>query len=426
MSEFHDPMDVLRGGDLPVAPDPSFAARLRSRLEAAADVFERQPERTRGVSMSGTDTVLAELAAPPTPRPAAIPYLAVADARRALAWYADAFGAAVVGEPFVVGDGRIGHAELTIAGGVFYLADEYPELGLKAPAHQQVSVSMMLAVPDLDGALRRARELGADVQREPYDAHGARNATIVDPFGHRWMLTGPLVGAAVPIRHGDTGYVAVCTPDAQRAAAFYGYVLGWEYDPATGRVLKPGLSIGFFATPGDPTLFCCYSVDDLAATRAAILEGGGTIGDVEQFDFGTVLTAEDAQGRPFGVFAAAPGEPRPALNGSGPGDLSYITYEAPESAGFRSFYGRVLSWTFEPGRISDGWAVRDSHPMAGAAGGCDAPVTVPMWTVADIDAAVARVREAGGSIIDAPSQQAYGKSALCTDDQGTRFYLGEL
>ena len=39
---------------------------------------------------------------------------------------------------------------------------------------------------------------------------------------------------------------------------------------------------------------------------------------------------------------------------------------------------------------------------------------------------VPRVREAGGTVIDAPSQQSYGRSALCTDDQGTRFYLGEF
>ena len=63
--------------------------------------------------------------------------------------------------------------------------------------------------------------------------------------------------------------------------------------------------------------------------------------------------------------------------------------------------------------------------MAGVAGGASGHVTVPMWTVADIDAAAARVREAGGTVIDEPSQQSYGKSALCTDDQGTRFYLGE-
>ena len=83
-------------------------------------------------------------------------------------------------------------------------------------------------------------------------------------------------------------------------------------------------------------------------------------------------------------------------------------------------------WTFEPGRIDDGWAVQQTHPMAGVAGGSAAQVTVPMWTVEDVDAAVALVREAGGTVIDEPSQQPYGKSAQCTDDQGTRFYLGEL
>jgi len=64
--------------------------------------------------------------------------------------------------------------------------------------------------------------------------------------------------------------------------------------------------------------------------------------------------------------------------------------------------------------------------MAGVAGGNSRPVTVPMWTVEDVDAAVARVRAAGGTVIDEPSQQSYGRSALCTDDQGSRFYLGEL
>jgi predicted enzyme related to lactoylglutathione lyase len=64
--------------------------------------------------------------------------------------------------------------------------------------------------------------------------------------------------------------------------------------------------------------------------------------------------------------------------------------------------------------------------MAGVAGGSTQQVTVPMWTVEDVDAAVARVREAGGTVIEELSQQSYGKSAQCTDDQGTRFYLGEF
>ena len=81
----------------------------------------------------------------------------------------------------------------------------------------------------------------------------------------------------------------------------------------------------------------------------------------------------------------------------------------PDSAAFRAFYSRVLFWTFEPGRIDDGWQVQQTHPMAGVAGGNARQVTVPMWTVEDVDAAVARVREAGGTVIDEPSQQSYGK-----------------
>ena len=174
-----DPLTVLGGDDPPVQPDPAFAARLRARLEAALS----PPRRTRGVIIS---TAL--------PRPAALPYLTVADARAAMAWYVDAFGAVVMGEPITMDDGRVGHAELALAGGVLYLADEFPEIGLKAPVPQSVSVSLMLSVADTDAALDRARDRGAAVQREPYEGHGARAATIIDPFGHRWMLSGPVLG----------------------------------------------------------------------------------------------------------------------------------------------------------------------------------------------------------------------------------------
>jgi predicted enzyme related to lactoylglutathione lyase len=430
MNNSHDPLTVLHGDELPVQPDPAFAARLRARLEDAVSL----PNRTQGVVMSGTDTAIAELnepAAEPAvaaapPRPAALPYLTVANARDAIAWYIDTFGASVVGEPFEMDDGRIGHAELAIAGGVLYLADEYPEIGLKAPGFQATSVSLMLHVADTDATLERARGRGAQVQREPYENYGSRSATIVDPFGHRWMLSGPVTGAATPIQHGDVGYVSVWTPDADRAAAFYGHVLGWTYDPATNQVTNTTQHIGIFGVPAQRTLFCCYAVADLQGARQSILDGGGTVDEPQRFDFGTVLGATDSQGAAFAVFQPVPGEPRPALNGTGPGELSYIIHEVTDSTAFKTFYSRVLFWTFEPGSIDDGWGVQQTHPMAGVAGGSTQQVTVPMWTVEDVDAAVARVREAGGTVIEEPSQQPYGKSAQCTDDQGTRFYLGEF
>ena len=48
-----------------------------------------------------------------------------------------------------------------------------------------------------------------------------------------------------------------------------------------------------------------------------------------------------------------------------------------------------------------------------------------MFAVDDIAAAVERVRAAGGTATD-PERQPYGTTSDCTDDQGLRFYLGEL
>ncbi|WP_309227679.1 MULTISPECIES: VOC family protein [unclassified Mycolicibacterium] len=426
MINSHDPLTVLNGQDDPVSPDPAFAARLRARLESALTL----PTHAEGVDMSGTDTAIAELnqpaAVPAPPRSAVVAYLTVPDARAAIAWYVDALGAAQVGEPIVMDDGRIGHAELELAGGVFYLADEYPELGLKAPAPQANSVSLMLNVLDTDATLERARTLGAQVQREPYENYGTRNAAIIDPSGHRWMLSGPATGAATPIQHGDVGYVSVWTPDAERAARFYGHVLGWTYDPATRQVTNTRQPTGIFSIAGAGTLFCCYAVTDLDGARQAILAGGGQPGQTQEFDFGTVLDATDPSGAPFAVFLPAPGTPRPDLNGAGPGELSYLTYEVPDSSAFKEFYSRLFFWTFEPGRVNDGWGVQGSQPMSGMAGGAARTTTVPMWTVADIDAAVTRVAEAGGTVLQQPSRQPYGLMAECTDDQGGRFYLGQF
>lgn len=131
-------------------------------------------------------------AASVVPRPAALPYLCAHDARRAAEWYAQVFDARMDGEPVEMPDGRIGHCELRIGDGTLYLADEFPEIGVVAPTTGAAAVSLMLPVADTDATLERARRAGARVEQEPADAHGHRGATLVDPFGHRWMLAGPL------------------------------------------------------------------------------------------------------------------------------------------------------------------------------------------------------------------------------------------
>lgn len=417
-----DPFTALTTGDVPTTPDADFARRLRTRLERGLDLPE-------GVTMT-TDALpeTGSAAGPMVERPGALPYLTVADPVAAIDWYVMHLGAELRGEPILMDDGSIGHAELLIGGGAIYLAGEFAEIGLKAPSPQHVSVSLMVSVPDTDSALRKARDSGAEVQREPYDAHGTRTGVIVDPFGHRWMLTGPSsvpVISAEHIRHGDLGYCSLWTTDVGRAAAFYGSVLGWEVDAATGQVTNLSQQIGIHSAQSGQAMMCAYAVDDLDQARASIVAAGGTPNDLHQLPFGDVLDAVDNQGVAFAVYRPGADDRRPSLNATGHGELTYMTHYTPNSELLRDFYGRVLGWTYSAGGMDDGWEVEDNHPMTGIAGGQKDSAAVPMWVVDDIEVAVQRVRDGGGIVISGPEQQSYAISAECLDDQGARFYLGE-
>ncbi|MEM1022484.1 MAG: VOC family protein [Myxococcota bacterium] len=117
------------------------------------------------------------------------PYLAVADAERALEFYVDVFE---MSETYrlPMPDGRIGHAELRKGSIRLLLSDPFPEGGVQAPdpaaAHAS---SLLLYVEDLEATLKRAMTRGSRLEREPKDEFfGDRTAAIIDPFGHRWFI----------------------------------------------------------------------------------------------------------------------------------------------------------------------------------------------------------------------------------------------
>ncbi|MFN0095593.1 MAG: VOC family protein [Dehalococcoidia bacterium] len=117
------------------------------------------------------------------------PYLCVHDAKAALAFYRDAFGA-VETVRYTDDDGSIGHAEFEVGSGVVMISDEWPQGAVFSPKHYGgTTVALFLDVPDVDAFAARARSHGATVVREPEDqAYGKRTATLIDPFGHRWMV----------------------------------------------------------------------------------------------------------------------------------------------------------------------------------------------------------------------------------------------
>ncbi len=408
-----DPFAALRRPAVPVAPDPVFAANLLARVRRAL-----YPE----------GDPVATVVESPVLGNAVVPYLAVAGARQAIEWYTNAFGARLRDQPIVMPDGRVGHAELEIAGGVMMLADEYPEIGHVAPTGEGSSVSLHITVGDVDAAVDRAVGAGAVLMRAPSDEPYGRSATIGDPFGHRWLVHGPVrgpVGSAEGPHHGDIAYVSLWVPDVERARAFFGSVLGWRYDPA-GRQVE-GLSMHHGVSGYErSTLFLCIGVSDLDAAVERVRHAGGTAEEPHEEPYGRVSGCVDDQRMQFALFGLDAGAAsRLPANGAVHGDLAYITVETVDSARFRSFFAAVAGWRFTPGRVEDGWGVDDVVPMTGVHGGHPQPTAVPLYRVDDIAAAVERVRSAGGTSTE-PEQQPYGVTVECTDDQGSRFFLGML
>ncbi len=419
-----DPFTTLRTPVVPTRPDPAFGARLRARLEDALTLPE------------GVDVTVTTLEAPATatalPTMTLTPYLAVADARGAIDWYVDVFDARLRGEPVAMADGRIGHAELDFGGALMMLADEVPDIGHAAPRPGSgSSVTLHLETADIDALVARAVDEGATLDRPPADHPYGRNAVVVDPFGHRWLLSTPTPAPApdrpqpTAGRHGDVGHMSLLVPDLDRAQSFYGAVLGWTFaaaDRSDGRrvvgVTPPTTLLG----GGDRrTLVLAWQVDDIAAAAAHVRDLGGAATDPVERPYGAQSECTDDQGMDFHLWQPPAGTPARTAES----DVAYLTLSVPDSARFRAFFGPLLGWTFAPGRVADGWSIEGSAPMAGLVGGAPRPSSAPMYRVDDVEAAVRRVRDAGGTATDVATMP-YGLTSDCTDDQGTPFYLGQL
>ena len=117
------------------------------------------------------------------------PYLCVKDARRAIDFYARAFGAR---EKFRLAEpsGRIGHAELEFGPMTLMLSDEFPEYGILGPQPgAPIPFTIHLHVENADAMIERAVAAGATLERAAQDEfYGERGGVVRCPFGHRWMI----------------------------------------------------------------------------------------------------------------------------------------------------------------------------------------------------------------------------------------------
>jgi PhnB protein len=251
-----DPLTQLRSSGDSQAPRSTFARSLRRKIVDALDLDPSQltvqlPERTPMTTSSTSTAAVSAIS----------PYLTVHDAAAAIDFYTRAFGA--VEEFRVEGDGRVGHAELTIGDVRIQLSDEFPEMGVTSPRTLGgAGLGLSLTVDDCDAFHDRAVAAGAESQRPPEDQdHGNRMAVIADPFGHRWFLLQPTEAFDVETyaeRTAGGDFEVVAGPGVAQESAAGAYVDGiWPalmYDDAPAAIDFVTGVLGFetqIVVPGD-------------------------------------------------------------------------------------------------------------------------------------------------------------------------------
>ena len=117
-----------------------------------------------------------------------VPHIYIDGAADGIAFYKRAFGAI---ELFRIArpDGKILHAEISIAGSVVMLGDPDDRLYAEPKALGRCTAGLHIFLDDNEALLRRAVAAGAEQVQPPTDMfYGANSASVRDPFGHVWVL----------------------------------------------------------------------------------------------------------------------------------------------------------------------------------------------------------------------------------------------
>jgi uncharacterized protein len=113
------------------------------------------------------------------------------------------------------------------------------------------------------------------------------------------------------------------------------------------------------------------------------------------------------------------------------GEVSFVELGVEDAARGRTFYEGLFGWRFEAGPSGGGFTVGTPNVPGGMHAGDKGASPYVFFRVDDMDAAVERVRELGGTVDDVnvegdeASVARYGRFRLCRDDQDSRFGLHE-
>jgi len=111
------------------------------------------------------------------------------------------------------------------------------------------------------------------------------------------------------------------------------------------------------------------------------------------------------------------------------GELSFFELGVEDAERGRTFYEGLFGWRFEPGPSGKGFVIGTPNVPGGMHPGDKGAAPYLFFAVEDLDAALERVRELGGSVNemdvggDEDTDKEFGRFKLCRDDQGSPFGL---
>ena len=240
------------------------------------------------------------------------------------------------------------------------------------------------------------------------------------------------------------------TTDVSAAVEFYGKVVGWTAKDSgmpsmDYRLFHSGESMvaGLMMQPeesrktGAPPGWLGYvAVDDVDAACEAVAAGGGSV-FVAPRDIpgiGRFSVVGDPQQAVIALFKGSPGdEPPPPPPPGTPGQVGWHELYASDWEAAFAFYSGLFGWKKDQAvDIGEMGTYQLYAPASGRAigGMFNKPPTVPanFWlyyfNVEAIDAAAARVKDNGGSVLNGPMEVPGGAYIVqCMDPQGAAFAL---
>lgn len=242
--------------------------------------------------------------------------------------------------------------------------------------------------------------------------------------------------------HGVPSWVDIGVADMDKAAAFYGGLLGWELqDPIEGGMgyrlaTLRGVPVAGFGpkmNPGPPAWTTCINVDDVddIAARATAAGGSVLMPVMDVLTSGRLVMVADPSGAVLSAWQPLDHPGAGLVNESG--TLCWNELNTRDTDAAVAFYPQVFGWTVhastEDGPMPytewqvDGRSVAGMLPMPEMV-----PAEVPdhwmvYFAVEDCDASMAKVGELGGSVAMGPMDVLVGRFAVCQDDQGATFCI---